>query len=81
MPKLYDILDWYYEHQIDQDSNNGNDAWVNRRDNWVDDIISDFLDEEGYQYLGAKGGKSKSTLKAKSSRENGKLGGRPKKIK
>jgi len=29
--------------------------------------------------LGRKGGKVKSTAKAESSRENGKLGGRPKK--
>jgi hypothetical protein len=44
-----------------------------------------FLCRCGYNFaaasLGRKGGQSKSKLKQKSSRENGKLGGRPKKIK
>ncbi len=32
------------------------------------------------QALGAKGGKSKSKKKAAAARENGKLGGKPKKV-
>lgn len=40
-----------------------------------------FGTKQWMQELGRKGGSVKSTAKAKSSRENGKLGGRPKKSK
>lgn len=81
MPKLIKVLEEYYEQKIDNDSNNSNEAWENRRDNWVEKIINDYMDEEGFTYLGSLGGKSKSVAKKEASRENGKKGGRPKKLK
>lgn len=81
MSKLTDILDSYYEHEVNQNSNNGNDAWTDARDQWVEEIIDQHIKDEGFELkIAAKSlGSVKSKKKTRASRKNGKLGGRPKK--
>lgn len=76
------LEDWYEEH-VNNNSNNMNEEFESSRDSWFSELdvqeLMDFAEEWGQLVSASMLGSKTSDKKSKSSIENGKKGGRPKK--
>ncbi len=73
MLTLIHVLSTYFDEHAD--------SIPMERDVWIEQLISEYLELKGvFRKAGSLLGSIKTNKKAKSSRENGKRGGRPKKL-